>query len=145
MQKLPEPLSQQPGEPQHLYAARLFAFVVQHRITATLTDEQLEQAAHAGHAAAAVRDRMPAYYAHVTDTRHQIARALTGRATPPAPDAIPGTPDDRIVPGGRTAPLTPPDDFTPPSGATADPYETPDAIGATSRGFTGAAARGLVF
>ena len=68
----------EPPEPRH--GAALLMYLIEHEITATLTDEDLEQADHAAVYAVAGHYDDIRVYARISAARHLIAGCLTARA-----------------------------------------------------------------
>jgi len=106
---LPTIAPAQPGETLQGFGCRILAFVLTERVTATLTDEQLELADHVYPLAIANPEILITAVDRLADARREILRALAGRkadraASQPAA-SLPAPVHSR--PGGVTARLQP--------------------------------------
>jgi hypothetical protein len=76
------------------YGAALFAWYLSpHGNTATMSDEAIELAEYAGRTASTAREMLPAYYARVTEARHELIATIARRRAELAADApqVPAT------------------------------------------------------
>lgn len=121
MRALPRIDPQQPDEPLLLYAARVLRFVVEHNVTATLTDIDLELADHVYPLAVSAPDLADSTRQRLTATRHEILAAIARRRklaqlpadVPPVQTPAPTTP-------GHAVKLIPTPTPRPPAGQYAD-------------------------
>lgn len=102
--RLPEPPAQADDQPTEHYAASLFCFVLATRCTATLEDEQLELAAHAGTRASAQASD-PTMADAISAIRHLLALAIRQRHQTPAPEPQPAGQEPHTPNVGPMAPL----------------------------------------
>lgn len=118
--QLPKPPTATDTDTAATYGDRLFVFILETGVTATLDDRQLALAEYAGARASSTAGYLVCTYDRLSAVRRDISAAIRGRATAAAPaDATTAAAPAERPNLGPMAPLTPAPIVRPPSGTAA--------------------------